>query len=168
MIHEVAGTDAVIAVRGEDHQRQREEGLEDAGDRIVDEPAEVPHDEAQRRAERGAQDHRQGGDDEDVAHAGDHAREHVAPELIGTEPVRARRRLVDRVEVLGRRIVRGDLVAEDRADDPEADDDRADDERLGTHDLAQQLAAGARAGAVGGDRACGLDGDDVDAHSRPW
>ena len=85
-----------------DDQRQREEGLDEAADDVVGEAAEVAHDQPERGAEHGAEQRRQRRDDQDVPRPDDHAREHVAAELVGAEPVGARRRLVDRRRGSGR------------------------------------------------------------------
>ena len=62
--------------------------------------------------------------DENVLRADDHAREHVAPEAVGAEPV-VPGGGGEIVEGIGReRVVGRDQVAEDRADHPEAEDHR--------------------------------------------
>ena len=54
---------------------------------VVDGAAEVARDQAERGAEDRAEQRRQRRDDQDVARADDDAREHVAAELVGAEPV---------------------------------------------------------------------------------
>ena len=89
-------------------ERNRQERLDEPAEHVVDEAAEVPHHEPDRRPEDGPEQSRQRGDDQDVARAYDHAGEHVAAELVGPEQVRARGRLVDPLEVLSVRAVRRD------------------------------------------------------------
>ena len=107
---------------------------------LVDEAAEVARDQAERRPEHGAEQRREQGDDDDAPGAGDHAREDVAAELVGAEPVRAATGAA-RMSLRGPEVVvRREPLAEDRADDPEENDQRADDERR----RAQQRAAASR------------------------
>ena len=58
----------------------------------VDASADVAGDESVRRAERHRQQHRERGDRERDARAGQHAREQIAAELIGAERMLPRRR----------------------------------------------------------------------------
>ena len=118
-------------------------------------PREVAHDQPQRRAQHRAEQGRRRRDDQDVAGAGDDAREHVAAELVGAEPVLAGRRL-EHVAGWSRRDPGGQPGLTDRAEHPEADDDRADDEASSTaQQRAQRLpraaerASGCTAGVIG-------------------
>ena len=65
---------------------------------IVDDAAEIAGEQAERRAEQRAEQGRQRRDGQDVARADDDAREDVAAELVGAEPVvgRGRRQRVER------------------------------------------------------------------------
>ena len=82
---------------GDHDQRQREHGVHDPADRLVDEAAEEPGDQADHRPRDDAEDGRERCDAERVRRPGEHAREHVAAELVGPEPVCGARRLEDLV-----------------------------------------------------------------------
>ena len=72
-----------------DHHRKGEHGLDQPADEAVDDAPEIALDEADGGADDGAEERRERRDDEDVPGAGDDPREHVAPERVGAEPVRA-------------------------------------------------------------------------------
>ena len=126
----------------DDHDREGEEGLDDPRDRLVDEPPEVAHHEPERRAGHGSEDGGQEGHHDDVPRADEHAGEDVSAEAVGTEPVIRRRGLQGLDGARLERIVGGDHVAEDRAEDPEADDEDAGEERLRAQERAERLAPG--------------------------
>ena len=115
----VVGPSATSEHERDDHDRQRQHGLDDAARDGVRPAAEVPHGEAERGAEHGAEKRRQRRDDQDAAGADDDAREHVAAELVGAEPVPGDRTVVDRQQVLPERVVGGEHIPEERAQHPE-------------------------------------------------
>ena len=86
------GPSATITSRAMIIDRQRQERLDDPAQHVVHGAAEVAGDQAQRGPEHRGEDRCQRRDDEDVARADDDAREDVAAELVGAEPVVGRRR----------------------------------------------------------------------------
>ena len=97
-----------------------------AAEDVVDHAAEVARDEPERGAEDGAEQRRERRDEQDVARADDDAREHVAAELVGAEPVVARSAppgLLSGFDAYGScGTMRVPKIAQTH---PEADDDRA-------------------------------------------
>ena len=107
--------------------RQSEKRFDDASGAGIDPTAEEAGDEAENGAEEHPDQRRRGRDDQNVACASHHSREHVAGRLVGAEPVRrSRAEVLLRAEV--ERVVWRDVVATDRADDPEQCDQGTDDE----------------------------------------
>ena len=105
-------------------------------------PAEVALGEADRRADRRAQQGGEGSDLEDVAGADDHPRQHVLADRSSVPNQWAAEGARFWLKMSGCRGIEGsEQVPEDRADDPPEKDQRADDEGLGAEELAELLAA---------------------------
>ena len=75
---------------------RREHRVGHARDQRVGPAADVAGEQADRHAERERDRHRDDAGQQRRARAVDHARQHVAADLVGAEPVRGRRRLADR------------------------------------------------------------------------
>ena len=76
----------------EDDHREREHDVAGAGDDEIDPAALVAGGQAQQAAQHGGAQHGQRGDDQHRPRAPQDAREDVAAEMVGAEPVRARGR----------------------------------------------------------------------------
>ena len=92
--------------QADDHDRHRQERVDHPAQPVVDRPVEVAGHQAERGAEHGPDQRGERRNDQDVARPHDHAREHVAPELVGPEPMGARRPFelaeqLQRVRILG-------------------------------------------------------------------
>ena len=130
--------------RGDD-DRQRQQHVDEAHDDLVGEPPVEARDEADDAAPEQGEDGRQRRDDEHGAGAGHGAGEHVAPEVVGAEPVRRAGRLERRPP---RRRAKGLCVinvGEERHEDPEEDDDEAGHEGRAAQ---QRPARGSDAGGA--------------------
>ena len=130
----------------DDHEGNREEGLDEPPGHRVEGAADVAHGQAEGGAEDGAEDGGQRGDDQDVPGPGDDPGQHVAAERVGAEPVRRRRGGVVEQQLLRERVVRREQVAEHGADHPEQQDGRAHVE----HRPAQQQPPSGRRGPARG------------------
>lgn len=124
----------------EHDQRDREDGVEEPADDVVDPAAEVAHHEPEHRAEPDAEQRRGRRDLDHAASTDDDPGEDVTPVAVEPQRVIPGRRLVaERAERLVDRVVRDDLLPDERAHDPEEGDDRPENERLRPEDLPQGL-----------------------------
>jgi hypothetical protein len=108
-----------------DRQQQRRKGEEhvgDAHDDVVDAPAEVSGHQTDRDADQQRDKDDGNGDVERSARTVDHARENVATQRVGAEPVLGAGRLQLVAEVHPRRLVGGDPGREDGAEDDHAEE----------------------------------------------
>ena len=99
-----------------DDQRKRHHHIADALERHVDPAAEIGAGDAQHQAGNAADEGRGQADDQRRARAENDAREQVAAELVGAEPVGPAWCLGHRVEVVGGWAVRGDPVGAEAGD----------------------------------------------------
>src|SRR4029078_2199510 len=135
----------------EQDERDREERVDDAADRVVGDPLEVAGDEAQRRPDERCEKGRERCDEKYVSRPCENSREDVPAQSVCSEEVLSRRRRTNLGRLIEARVVRGDVLAEDRAENPEQNDRRADDEARALDQEAQSLAArGTRLGADSG------------------
>ena len=131
---------------GEDDERKGEDRVDDPADDVVHEPAVVADDEAEDRAENGAEQRGERRDDEDVAGAGDDACEDVAADLVGAEPVRRVGPGEDALAGLVR-VVRCQALTDYRTRDPKGENRDTDEEGPRADELVEELPpTGAEAG----------------------
>ena len=123
---DIGGTKPGQGQEGHDHQRDGEEGVDEPADHLVNRTTQIAHEQAQERAADGAEQCSQRGHGQDVTRAHDDAREHVAPELVGAEPVLGRWRRQRAQEVVGQGVVGGEMATEQGADHPEQHDGQPD------------------------------------------
>ena len=110
----------------EDQERAGEQRVGHPRDQHVRHAARVAGEQSDRHADRQRDQHRHDAGEQRRARAEDDARQHVAADLVGAEPVRGARRLADRVAARRERIVRRDDARRERHDDEAGDDDEAD------------------------------------------
>ena len=138
----------------QDQRRERQEDVGDPHQHRVEPAAEVAGERPDREPDRPDDDRDQRDDRQRDPRAVDDAAEHVAPDLVGAEEVRAARRLQHRRQVLQVGVLRRDQRREHRHHDQHRDhhqpEGRRGVAREVPHDGAEIVGARAQAGETGG------------------
>jgi hypothetical protein len=116
--------------------------VDDPGDHLVDPAAQVTGGQPERHRDHGADDHRDQHGEQRGRPALQQPAEHVAPEQVGAQPVRTRRRLPGGGEVLHQRVVRRGERADDAGQDDHQQHRAGDPAAPGAQHPAQQRAPG--------------------------
>jgi hypothetical protein len=149
-----------------DHDRQEQfresqKKVDDAADHPVDDTPEITGRHPEYGSEKGCQSRRNQPEQQRIARSVDHPGQHVPAELVGAEPMRPGRLLVDRQDALRQRIVGGEPGRQDRDEKKNHHDGKGKDRRgpAEEHVLQQRRPTGFRRNRMFDIVGCGQGSD---------